>query len=211
MINTLPPTLKEVEDSISRIIIANITSFTSNKLAINLRFEGLRIMPIGLRLARTLLNSNINAHLLWSDAGSVALAKRDAPALINNIHSFSDVIKNKYQPKGSELLIAISPQPYDYEEFEVVSSTHKGKLIMFNGRLEDTAVGIGSIGRERRRDFISDWDYIYYLEPMKQAALMSIYPYGWSLFKEYEDGYRFIESFDQRPDSDLISDKLYNR
>ena len=48
----------------------------------------------------------------------------------------------------------------DYEEFLNLSSKHNGYILMINGKLEDTAIGIGSIGRDRKKKFISSLNFI---------------------------------------------------
>ncbi len=209
MNQVLPANLAEAEKLITSIIKDNLEDFNSKRLAINLRFEGLRISPLALRLANKLLSFDIKVKLLWSDAGSVALAKRDMPNLVNNIFSFTDIISEKIKTSEDDLLIAVSPQPFDYELFELLPTKHDGKIIMLNGKLEDTAVGIGSIGRDRRRSFIGSWEYIYSLEPFNKSALMKLYPFDWSLFRLDEDGYRYVESFKDKPDQDLISETLF--
>lgn len=75
---------------------------------------------------------------------------------------------------------------------------------MINGRLEDTAIGIGSIGRDRKRVFINSWHYIYYLEPMNNGAIMMSYPNEWTLFSLSSDGYRYLTQFPKKPTLDLI-------
>ena len=210
MIKTLPEDLKQAEAAFTEIIINNINNIEKKKLILNLKFEGLRINPIALRLCSTLNDNNIETVLIWSDAGSVALAKRDRPDLIENIHSYSDIITKKYIAKETTILIAVSPQPYDYELFESVCDIHKGKIIMINGKLEDTAVGIGSIGRDRRKQFISGWDYLYSIEPNNQVVLLKAYPFDWSLFRSDPDGYRHVAFFKQKPDSEIIAEALFN-
>ena len=85
---------------------------------------------------------------------------------------------------------------------------HSGPILMLNGRLEDSAVGIGSIARERRRGFISSWEYAYSLEPLQKGALMMSYPDEWQLFSADKDGYRFSSTFKDRPNSEQIDECL---
>ena len=75
---------------------------------------------------------------------------------------------------------------------------------MLNGRLEDAAVGIGSVARTRRRGFIASWQQAYWLEPIVGGALMRAYPEEWMLFRADEDGYRYVTGFEQRPDAEAI-------
>tara|TARA_Y100001968_G_scaffold227782_1_gene210552 strand:- start:775 stop:1413 length:639 start_codon:yes stop_codon:yes gene_type:complete len=205
---SLPKDLIQAENDFSNIILERINNINNNRLAINIKFEGLKLMPIILRLGDKLRNNDIKFKLLWSDAGSAALAKRDNPQLLEFINSFGEVNSGKSLCADDELVIAVSPQPYDYEEFLQLCNSHVGKIIMFNGRLEDTAVGIGSIGRDRRKTFISSWQLIYSLEPISKGALMINYPQDWQLFRLDEDGYRYLKSFPNRPDIDTIAEFL---
>ena len=75
-------------------------------------------------------------------------------------------------------------------------------MIMINGKLDDSAVGIGSVARERRKNFISKWQNIYWLEPITKGVLFHCYPEDWKLFRLDNDGYRFFKKFDKKPSSD---------
>ena len=63
---------------------------------------------------------------------------------------------------------------------------------MLNGRLEDAAVGIGSVARERRKGFCGIWQQAYWLQPLEGGALLRSYPDDWHLFRQDSDGYRLI-------------------
>jgi hypothetical protein len=43
-------------------------------------------------------------------------------------------------------------------------------VVTLNGRLEDAAVGIGSVARERRRGFGAQWQAAYELRPFADSA-----------------------------------------
>ena len=98
----------------------------------------------------------------------------------------------------------ISPQPYDFESFEKLCNSLNGMILMVNGRLQDFAVGVGSVGRESSRTFTSSWYNGFWLEPLERGALMKVYPYEWKLFKSFPDGYRFHKSYNSKPDSETI-------
>ena len=53
---------------------------------------------------------------------------------------------------------------------------------MLNGRLEDAAVGIGSVARERRKGFVASWQQAYWLQPLEGGALMRCFPDDWRLY-----------------------------
>jgi hypothetical protein len=101
--------------------------------------------------------------------------------------------------------LAVGPQPSDYDEFEAVCGEHAGPVVMLNGRLEDAAVGIGSVARERRRGFVATWQQAYWLQPLEGGALLRSYPEPWQLFRLDSDGYRRLSSFETRPDPETIA------
>ena len=151
----LPADLLQAEDQLFNSLFSNIVKNQSGKISINLKFEGLRLLPLVIRLANRLKSKSIKAILIWPDAGATALAKRDAPDLSENIMSFKDILKDNEINFAEYIIIAVSPQPYDYEEFEKISNNYNGNMIMLNGKLDDAAVGIGSVARERRKIFTS--------------------------------------------------------
>ena len=116
----------------------------------------------------------------------------------------NDILINK------PILLIVSPQPYDYENFYKLCQKHNGPILTFNPKLEDPMVGIGSTARTRRRDFLNLWETVYWLQPLPKAALIRSFPYDWSLFRSDDDGYRYVKSYSSRPDSDLIAESLQN-
>ena len=77
-----------------------------------------------------------------------------------------------------------------------------------NGRLEDAAVGIGSVARERRRGFVASWTACYWLQPLDAGALMRIHPDDWRVFRQDPDGYRLAGTLSSRPDSEDLAELL---
>tara|TARA_Y100001968_G_C19213264_1_gene645830 strand:- start:381 stop:863 length:483 start_codon:yes stop_codon:yes gene_type:complete len=151
-----------------------------------------------------LSENHSNAYLLWSDEGASALAKRDINSFYDRIFSFNSFKQVIEKLDHNNILIAINPQPYDFDEFKSICDLYNGKVIMFNGRLEDTAIGIGNIARERRKSFISSWHCIYWLQPITKGAIMKKYNSKWILYKLIADGYIYCESFDNKPDEETI-------
>ena len=200
----LPENLQKAEEQLLLALNNASSSNISDRISINIKLEGLRILPVLLRLLRNIHKQNKPAILLWPDAGATALAKRDAPDLAQSIMSFSDLLRNKQINLEKSLIFAASPQPYDYEEFELICTQSNNQIIMINGKLDDSAVGIGSVARERRKNFISKWLNIYWLEPITKGALFHCYPEDWKLFRLDNDGYRFFKNFDKKPSSDEI-------
>jgi hypothetical protein len=71
---------------------------------------------------------------------------------------------------------------------------------MLNGRLEDAAIGIGTVARERRKGFLSEWQAAYGLIPTAEGALRRVFPDDWQFYRCDPDGYRSICTFETRPD-----------
>ena len=208
MSEKLPKDLAEAESQIHSCISQFIKSNPADRISINLKLEGLRLMPLVIRFFNNLKQDNIKSILLWPDAGATALAKRDAPEIADYIKSFKDIKKLNYSEFTDYVFIATSPQHYDYEEFESLCTSNPNKIIMINGKLDDSSVGIGSVARKRRKLFISKWQNIYWLEPIQNGALMHSYPADWSLFRSDSDGYRFVKEFNEKPNDELIFESL---
>ena len=199
----LPANLFEAEEQIFKSLSSFLKGNGESRISINIKLEGLRIMPVVIRLFKKLESENIKPILLWPDAGATALAKRDAPEISTSIKSFNEALKEENEVDGY-LFLAISPQPYDYDQFEEICRRCTNKIVMINGKLDDAAVGIGSVARERRRNFISKWVNIYWLEPISKGALMHHYPENWKLYRLDSDGYRKLSEFNDKPNSDSL-------
>ena len=80
----------------------------------------------------------------------------------------------------------------------------KGLHYSLNPKFEDANIGIGSVIRERRKNFVKNWQNIYFLQPLSNGALMHTYPNNWLLFKEINKKYLFKKEFDKKPDNETI-------
>ncbi len=208
MASILPADLREAESRLLKSIIESLQNEDFNRISINLKFEGLRIMPVVLRLSNELTTISRKNCLAWPDAGGTALAKREYPTCAGDIYSFRDLLSEDYNIKENTILIAVSPQPYDYEDFINLCDGYKGVIIMVNGRLVDSTVGIGSIGRDRNKSFLPSWHTAFSLEPLSEGALMREYPHDWSLFKLEQNGYRYVRDFRAKPNQETIMEAM---
>ena len=204
----LPSDLLECEEALLNSLISSKKSNLFSRLAINLKFEGLKLMPVALRLMQNLQEDGFEIVLVWPDMGGTALAKHNAPELANQISSINDLLAEKNGKDDDRIFLVVAPQPSDYEQFELLCNKHSGAVVMLNGRLEDSAVGIGGVARQRRRGFLSLWRKAYWLEPLESGALMRSHPGEWILFRADVDGYRETTTFDQRPDAEAIDAAL---
>jgi hypothetical protein len=199
----LPADLRSAEAEALTAIQAALAAGDRGLWTAEFRFEGLRLLPLALRLLEALSRTQVSLRMLLPDAGATALAKRDAPDYAVQLGSLRDQMRLQQADGGSQgLLLLVGPTPADYEEVEQVCALHRGPVLMLNGSLEDAAVGIGSVARERRRGFLADWQSAYALIPLAEGALRRAYPEPWQLYRRDPDGHRFVADFEQKPDGE---------
>ena len=198
----LPVDLLSAESDLLVAVQAALASGDGSRWGATLRFENLRLLPVALRLAEALAAAHTDLRVLWPDAGAAALARRDAPEMAAAIADFNQWTA-KADPEA--LLLVVGPQPSDYDAFMALCENHRGAIVMLNGRLEDAAVGIGSVARERRKGFVASWQQAYWLQPLEGGALMRSFPDDWALFRQDPDGYRWLSSSVKRPDPETLA------
>jgi hypothetical protein len=217
----LPPDLRTAEAEALASLRSALAGDSRGRWTMELRFEGLRLLPVVLRLAGALESGGLSLRLLFPDAGAAALARRDGPELAERIATFNDHLRMRGEsPAASpandddgtssggpgdsapEVLILVGASQADYGSVESVCQAHAGRVVLVNPGLEAGAVGIGSVGRERRRGFLAQWEAAYALIPLAGSALRRAHPLDWELYRLDPDGYRLAASFDHRPDGE---------
>ena len=73
----LPADLLAAEQAMLQAALAAVGSGDGQRWATSLRFEGLRLLPVSVRLARALIAAGQQLVMVWPDAGAAALARRD--------------------------------------------------------------------------------------------------------------------------------------
>ena len=204
---SLPADLATAEAELLTALESALTSNSKGRWTLELRFEGLRLAPVALRLQRQLDQPDRRCCLLFADAGASALAKRDAPDQADAITSVSDCNRGE-MPADSTVLICVTPGPPDYDDVERLCEQFAGPVVLLNGRLEDAAVGIGSVARERRRGFMAQWQSAYTLQPLNAAALRHAHPNDWQIFRLDPDGYRLAGSQESKPAPEELDELL---
>lgn len=248
---------------------AALAESATGRWTLEFRFEGLRLLPLVLRLGQALQAQERQFRLVFPDAGATALAQRDAPDLAARTGSLKDQERlnaaaagagagagagvgggvdgaagtasgtgagASAEPLGSDatstppvdasaaeapgsnpqrnaddsdpLLLLVAPGPSDYDAVERLCLNHRGGVVLLNGSLEDAAVGIGSVARERRRGFLSTWRSAYALLPLPEGALRRCFPGAWELYRNDPDGHRLVETFEQKPDAEQVAETL---
>ncbi len=204
----LPADLAAAEAQARDALLAALEADVNGRWTVEWRFEGLRLLPLALRLARQLVAAGRELRLVFADAGAAALAKRDGPDLAERCADFNSLLREQGQETSQGLLLAVAPSPAEYGDFERLCQQHRGAVVTLNGRLEDAAVGIGSVARQRRRGFVAQWQAAYCLQPLNEGVLRRSYPDQWQLYREDVDGFRLTEQFERRPDGEQIAEAL---
>ena len=207
----LPADLRSAEGEAVLALNEALAQTANGRWTMELRFEGLKLLPLALRVLAALNPAERPMRLLFPDAGAAALARRDAPDLAPQLGSLGEQLRRQEQegdPSDGELLVLVEPAQAEYEEVERLCQAHRGAVVLLNGRLEDAAVGIGSVARERRRGFLATWRAAYALLPLENGALRLACPGPWELYRLDADGYRLAASFDLKPDAEQQAEAL---
>ena len=202
----LPADLLSAEAEALAALQQALASRSNGRWTVEFRFEGLRLLPLVLRLNGALRKAGQELNLLFADMGATALARRDAGEGATNISSFGD--QERRQAEGSTdsssngLLLLVGASQAEYEQVERICGAHVGPVVLLNPNLEDATVGIGSVARQRRRGFLAQWQAAYALIPQSDSALRRAFPGEWELYRLDPDGFRFVVCFERRPDSE---------
>ena len=198
----LPKDLNKALFDMEKTALSNLNT-QDFRFTIEFRFEGLKFNRIGFKLYDFLSKQN-NTFLTYSDPGAVALAQRDYAEIKDKIFTFKSFNDSPHIKEVDSILISMLPQPYDFDSFEPMCDNYKGKHFSINSKFEDANIGIGSVIRERRKNFVKTWVNSYFLQPLNGGALMHIYPNNWMLYKEIENKYYFVNDFETKPDNETI-------
>lgn len=203
----LPADLHAAEEQTLQAVAAALAADSSGRWTVEWRFEGLRLLPPVLRLFERLCEQQ-DVTLVFADAGAAALARRDAPDRAQQVVDLRQLQQRQSEQASQGVLLAVTPSAADYEGFEAVCQGHRGAVVMVNGRLEDAAVGIGSVARDRRKGFVATWQSAYALLPLAGGALRRACPGPWELYRQDPDGYRLLASSELKPDNEAIASAL---
>ncbi|MFM7640452.1 MAG: DUF1995 family protein [Cyanobium sp.] len=217
----LPSDLRQAEGQALEALRSALNSRDNGRWTVELRFEGLRLMPLALRLAAALQEQGEPLKVLFPDAGATALARRDHDQLAPLIGSLADHRRLQEQAAAPEassspnqegapapLLLLVAPSPSDYGLVEAICEAQRGPVLLVNPTLEDAAVGIGSVARARRKGFLAQWQAAYALQPFAASALRRAHPGDWELYRLDADGFRLAGSFPRKPTNEEQAEAL---
>lgn len=217
----LPPDLRSAEAETLTAVRSALAAEPRGRWTVEWRFEGLRLLAPALRLAGDLLTeTGRGGRLLFADEGAAALARRESEILAPRIASFGDERRRQGEAGGEGggegsgegggdgLLLLVAPSQAEYDLVEALCGAHRGAVLLLNPNLEDAAVGIGSVARQRRKGFLATWQTAYALLPDAESALRRAHPGEWELYRLDPDGYRLVRSFERRPDGESRAEAL---
>ena len=128
---TLPADLKTAEADALQALLHALKHEEGRRWTVTWRFEGLRLLPVVIRFVQGLRDAGLDPVVAWPDAGAAALAQRDAPELADACCSLMDLKRGKFSESATRLLLAVAPQPSDYEEFESVAESWSGPCLLY--------------------------------------------------------------------------------
>jgi hypothetical protein len=217
----LPPDLRSAEAETLTAVRSALAAEPRGRWTVEWRFEGLRLLAPALRLAGDLLTeAGRGGRLLFADEGAAALARRESEILAPRIASYGDERRRQGDDSGVNsgegggegggegLLLLVAPSQAEYDLVEALCGAHRGAVLLLNPNLEDAAVGIGSVARQRRKGFLATWQTAYALLPDAESALRRAHPGEWELYRLDPDGYRLVRSFERRPDGESRAEAL---
>ena len=223
----LPPDLRSAEAETLTAVRSALAAEPRGRWTVEWRFEGLRLLAPALRLAGDLLTeTGRGGRLLFADEGAAALARRESEILAPRIASYGDERRRQGEAggegdnggegsgeesgegSGEGLLLLVAPSQAEYDLVEALCGAHRGAVVLLNPNLEDAAVGIGSVARQRRKGFLSTWQTAYALLPDAESTLRRAHPGEWELYRLDPDGYRLMRSFKRRPDGESRAEAL---
>ena len=111
MITTLPADLLAAESMVLEALQASLRDQPLGRWEVTLKFEGLKLMPVAIRLMQNLQENGFEPVLVWPDMGGAALAKHNAPELERRLcYSSSDSSKSyiRWVECAEEFIFGIS-------------------------------------------------------------------------------------------------------
>ncbi|NJM00155.1 MAG: DUF1995 family protein [Synechococcaceae cyanobacterium RM1_1_27] len=152
--------------------------------------------------------------VVFSDAGSAALAQRDWPGIPEGMRLCS--LGAGFRVEDGEMLFFVVPSVYAVEQVEQICDrlSQQGStappVILFNPQLQDAAtVGVGLAGRRLRDRFITTFEPVYYLQALGSAAVARLFPYPWGVWQQDDENrYHLVKSLDHRPNGEELGQIL---
>jgi len=195
----LPQTL---EDAIAQAKSATEAALAAgySRLQVELLFPELKPMPVAEQFITLFTDLGPQLKVFFADAGAAALAKRDWGDPPFEIRGVMEKV-GSIQPEDRAFVI-VSPTPSEVAQVEKMAEQAGDRpFILLNPQLQDVAiVGIGYAARQLRKRFLNTIEVCYSLRPLENAAVLRVYPSGWTVWLEKAEGeYELIVEQTEKP------------
>ncbi len=206
---------KSLEEAIAQARVATKAAIADGytRLLVELVFPELKTMPLALQFIPVFEDLGSQLKVLFPDAGSAALARRDwgqVPFKIDDLGSSRSPVENKIQPEDQVFLLVEATAVEVAQVEKLCQAAGSRPVILLAPRLEDAAVvGIGYSARQLRDRFIKTLESCYYIRPLEGAALFRCYPSPWQVWREVNDDYQLIAEQPQKPVGEALDQILF--
>ena len=178
-----------------------------SRVQVEIKIPELKIQPVAQQFIQPFIALGPQLRLLFPDAGSAALARRDWG---NPPYGIRGLLETKVQAEET-FFIFIEPSSVEVEDVErICDAISPRPMILLNPCLENVSVvGIGYASRRLRDRFLSTIEPCYHLQPLDQAILFRCYPHPWQVWQEEDGIYQQRAEFPTKPSSEDIEELLY--
>ncbi len=203
---------KTLEDAIVQAREATQAAIADGytRLQVELLFPELKLMPIAQQFLQIFEQYGDKLKVLFADAGSAALARRDWTDVSFKITDIGTgraaSVQSKIQPED-EIFFFIAPTSPEVPQLEKICQEIGDRpFVMLNPFLEDAGkIGIGYAARQIRERFTNTIESCYYLRPIfEEAAVFRCYPGLWEVWAENDGDYQRVVELPQKPSGDEV-------
>lgn len=164
-----------------------------------------------LRLLAPLFSSATTLHILFPDAGSAALARRDWPTAPPHI-SQKGIEEADIGPDDAGVVIVV-PRASEVTLLPKIIDAAQGlPVVVVNPDLVDMGVtGLSLNARQLRKNLIDTFESAYYLKTFPWGVLLRAYPGNWGIWVDDPDndvGFRLVAQVPSRPSLEDVEQLL---
>jgi hypothetical protein len=191
------------------------------RLQVEVLIPELKALELALAFLPALEQYGEHLRVLFSDAGAMALAKRDWKTAAGDTLSCQfgslDVAGSRQTSTMAEVIqesdrafLVVAPSAVEIGPVEQLCNAAGDRpVVIFTPNLEDVSViGIGYAARQLRDRFLSTIETVYYLRPLEGCAVLRAYPQQWQLWLETPDAYEFYAENLTKPSGEDIDNWL---
>lgn len=215
----MPQLPKTLEDAIIQASEATQAALEDGhtRLKVELLFQEFKALPAAQQFVPAFEEYGDKLKILFADAGSTALARRDWSGLPFKLVDIGTgrmaSIESKVTPED-EIFFFVEPTSVEIPQLEKICEAigENRPFVIFAPRLEDSGVvGIGYAARQTRQRFINTIESCYYLRPIfDEAAVFRCYPGLWEVWVNKGSDYEKVAELPQKPTGDELDGIIYD-